>query len=511
MPAVTFNILPAQQDVGNYPHRTLVIGQMDTGSATSGDLNPDIGNDGEWNALFGIDSQISAVIKAFRAINPITPLDAIAFEEDADGTAGTGIFTFAGEATAGGTITVVVGSQKENKYTLVVSAEDTATEVGDLLEAKITADTNSLFTADNSAGAVTITAKSKGTFVNGLTLEVRDLPAGITCTLTAISNGAGDPDLEGIEDTMDGHRWQGILYPGTWDLETIDTLMDGRFNVTNDVVDGVVFMAKAASYGTLATWLSSANQPLLVGYGFPAVDRAGLKGCALREVPDVIAAKFQAIRALRLTDGANVAPFVVGTDQGRDQFGGMHMASLPYFNTPLLDVPLITKGDGFSRVQMLNLKAAGVSSIGNNIANNTVIVGEVCTTYMTDVAGNPNTSFKFLEYVDTLSQIREYYFNNCRAKYAQCRLTDAEGLIPGFTMANKASIKAFLCSLYLDLGEVVLARAGEANLKFYRDNLDVTLDLANGRVSIDMMMPIVVQLREILGNIRVTFNTDGSL
>lgn len=511
LPSTTFNILPAQQDIGNHPHRVLFIGQkLAAGTATDGAITPDVGNDNEWNALFGQASHLGLMLKHFRRYNAITPVDVIAYNEAGAGVAGTGTFPFTGTATASGSLIVVVGSEFLSKYTIAVAVGDTATVVGAAIAALINADANCPFTAASVTGTVTITSNAKGTISNGTCLEVRNVPAGLACVVTAISNGATNPTITGLEALMADRRWQGIVFPGSWDIAALDTILDARFNVTNDILDGVAFVTIVDTYASLATAVSTRNQPLLVAFGEPKVARSGMKGAAHRELGDNISAKFAAIRAIRLTDGANAAPYVLGTNAGKDQTGGMHMASLPYFNTPISDLPLITLGDGFTRTQIGALKAAGVGVIGNNIANNTTIVGEVTTTYMTDVAGNVNTSFKFLEYVDTISAIREYYFNNCRAKYAQCRLTDG-ALIPGYTMANADSIKAFLCGLYLDLAEVALSRAGEENLKFYKANLSVEIDLANGRVDIDMQMPIVVQLREMIGNIRVTFNTDGSL
>ncbi|NIS23463.1 hypothetical protein GWN75_05955, partial [candidate division KSB1 bacterium] len=64
--------------------------------------------------------------------------------------------------------------------------------------------------------------------------------------------------------------------------------------------------------------------------------------------------------------------------------------------------------------------------MGNNIAGNAVILSDAYTTYKTDAAGNPDPTFEFLNYVDTDSGVREYFYNNARADLAQSRLTDGD-------------------------------------------------------------------------------------
>ena len=509
MPAVTFNILPAQQRVGNSPERVLIIGQkLAAGTAISGAITTNIGNANEWDSLFGAGSHLSSMIRSFRHYNAITPVDVVAYDELAGGVLATATLPFVGTATAGGTIHIVVCSEIEGSYNIPVAIGDAPTAIGAALATAINANTKSQFTAISTAGSVALTAKAKGIFIMGGQISVRDLPAGVTCTVAGLTAGAGFPILTGLPALLEGRRWQGLVYPGQWPITTIDTLMDTRFNVANDILDGIAFVGKADTYTNLSTFAITSNNPLVVVFGDALSTRTNLVGSAHPEHPDTVVTRIAAIRALRRTDGANIANFTIAGP--RDAFGGLHTASLPFFNTPLLDVGLVDIRDGFTRIQIAALGATSVSCYGNNIANNSTILGPVYTTYLTDVAGNVDTSFKFIEYIDTLSNIREYYFNNARAKFAQTRLTDGN-LRAGYAEANQHSIEAYMCALYQDLSLLPLARAGDKNFKFFKDNLVVAIDLANGRVNIDMMMPITVQLREILGNIRVVFNLDGSL
>jgi hypothetical protein len=77
-------------------------------------------------------------------------------------------------------------------------------------------------------------------------------------------------------------------------------------------------------------------------------------------------------------------------------------------------------------------------------------------------------------------------------------------------MANDLTIINYCEKLYQDLSGVdyVLVQAGEEAFKFFKDNITVTLDLATGRATIQMTVPIVTQLREILATMKIAFSTE---
>ncbi len=511
-PDITFSILPAQRDVNNLPHRVLFVGQkVSGGTATAGAVTQDIGNDSEWDTLFGATSHIASMIRNFRRINQITQIDAVAYADHGSGVAATGTIALTGPATATGTMVVTIGSNYDHKYDITVTSADSATTIGAAIEAAINADTKAQFTASASTGTVTITAVNKGTIGNEIAIRVENAPTGVGVTITGMASGATNPAITGLETAIDGVRYHTIVFPGSWSLSTLDTILDNRFNATNIILDGVAIATKMDTYANLASFATSFNQPLLAVFGNAKVSAAGrLVGGAIVELSDNISAQVAAIRALRLTQDANIARFVTGNNGPKDTRGGPHLASLPFFNTPFSYLPLIKQGDGFTRAQIEALQLVGVSCLGNNIARNMLIAGEVVTTYTTDSAGNTDPSFKYIEYVDTISGIREYFFNNTRAQYAQCRLTDG-ALVPGYNMANADSIKAYLAGLYLDLSGIgyVLTRGGEANFKYFKDNCVVSLDLETGTVNVDLIVPIVVQLRTLLATVRIAFNTNG--
>jgi hypothetical protein len=146
--------------------------------------------------------------------------------------------------------------------------------------------------------------------------------------------------------------------------------------------------------------------------------------------------------------------------------------------------------------------------MGENAGGNGALVGEVLTTYKTDPASIPDPTFQFLNYVDTSSNIREYFFNNYKARFAQSRLTEG-AVTRGRDMANSAVIRAYSEKLYMDLAgaDFVLTQDGEDAIQFFKNNLTITLDLATGTATLTMLVPIVTQLRSIIGTIKIAFST----
>jgi len=260
----------------------------------------------------------------------------------------------------------------------------------------------------------------------------------------------------------------------------------------------------------LVTLGNAQNSQSVVIAGNRLLNDTDFKGGSMLELNNVVSAQFGALRALRLTQDANISRYVIATRGALDSFGGPALASLPYFNSPFFDLPIIPIGKGFKKEEIDQLAEAGLFVFGNNVNRTQIILADVVTTYKTDVAGNPDKSFKFLNYVDTISTVREYMVNNCRARFAQCRLTNGD-LIPRRNIANEILIRSFITQLYTNLSQTdfVLTQAGEDALEFFRENLNVSLDLVDGQVTINMITPIVTQLREILGTIQIAFSTQA--
>lgn len=509
-PSVTISLLPANQEISTSPQRVLFVGQKVTaGTAVAGELAANIGNDGEEDALFGSNSMLAAAIRAFRKINPNTAIDAIPLADHGSGVAATGTLTFTGTASAAGTLYVTVGSAFNHRFTLPVASGATAASLATALVALVNGDTDCPVTASALSGAVTFTADNAGTEGNLIGLRMEGSVAGITGALVAMASGATNPTLTGIFNVCADTRYQTVVWPSSWGgAEVLTNFLDGRFNVNNDVKDGVVIRSLVDTKANHVSALAALNNKNEVYFCGKLVNDTLWKGNGWQEIPMVVSAYFAAVRSLRFTPDVDLSRYVTTTTGLLDSIGGPALASLPYFNTPIPYLNVIPVGKDWTMAEVETLAAAGGSVIGNNRSNNTVIVGDVLTTYKTDPAGNTDVTFKYLNSVDTGSNVREYFFNNSKNQYAQTRLTNGD-LLPGRSMANRQSIAAYFAKLYQDLAgsDYVLLQAGEEALNFFKTNLVITLDLAQGKVTATAQVPIVTQLRSIIMPMQIAFTT----
>jgi len=510
-PKVAINIVPATTDVSNVPQRILFVGQkVAAGSATAGALNENILNDNSEDTLFGANSQLAGMIREAKRLNQVTQMDAIALDDDGAGVAATGSIALTGTATEAGTLTVRIGSQSNHEYSIAVASGDTATVIGDAIDTAVAADTDAPFSTANTTGTVAVTADNDGTVGNYIGIEVDGSVGGVTSTVTGMSGGATDPTLTGVFDVVGNKRYQTVVWPYADDTSDLTTFLDARFNDDAYVLDGRGITANQDSLANHLTALGALNSQSLVWITDKAESETNFVGPAQFEMPQIKAAEVAAIRALRLTDGASISQFVITTNGPLDSFGGPALASKPYFNTTLPNLPLVKTGRGWNSTEIGQLDDEGGTVLGVNTAGNTSIMGEVLTTYKTDSAGNSDISFKYLNYVDTASGAREYFFNNLRARFAQSRLTEGD-VIPGRDMANDLTIASYCEKLYQDLAgaDYVLLQAGEDALKFFKDNISVSLDLSTGTATVQMTVPLVTQLREILATMKIAFSTEG--
>lgn len=510
-PKTVVNIQNAAIAVGNKPQKVLFVGQKTgAGSAVAGSLVENIQNDNSENSLFGEDSMLAGMIRAAKKENQVTIMDAIPLDDDGAGVAATGTIAIVGTASADGTLEVIVGSEKNHKYTIPVTSGDTATVIGDAIAAAVNADTKAPANAANVTGTVTMTAVNDGTLGNDISLGISGTVAGVTHSVTVMASGATDPTLTSVFDVIGENRYQTIIWPYAADTSVLRTLLDARFNVDNRVQDGIGITCSQNSLANHNSTLSALNSQSLTFIVDKLESETSYKGSAQTELSPVKSAIFGAIRALRLTEGASISQYVITTNGPLDAFGGPALASKPYFNTSLPNLPVLKTGRGWTDTEIEQLHDNGGSVLGQNSAGSAAIAGEIVTTYKTDAAANDDLSFKYMNYVDTASNAREYFFNNLRARFAQSRLT-AGAVLPGRDMANDLTIYNFCVKLYQDLSGVdfVLLQDGEAALKYFKANLSVTLNLAEGKATILMKTPLVVQLREQLATMQIVFSTEG--
>jgi len=507
-PDTTVIKTPASTEVLNTEQRVLFVGQqVAAGTATSGQLYTEIGNDNSWDTLFGAKSMLAAGIRAGRVENGVTRFDAIPLDDDGAAVDSTAVVTFGGgPATGAGTITVYLGSKTDYIYALSVADTDAITAIGAALETAINADTNAPFTALNAAGVVTITAANGGLEANSFLVKHTGSAPSITVALTGWTGGATNPTLTSIFDVIGEERYQTIIWPGSYLTTEVETLLDGRWNADGQILDGAAVLAINDSLANVKTKANALNSQSLVIVAGKAEDETDYKGGSVPELDYVIAAKAGAIRALRLTQDANIANYVT-TNSAKDQIGGPSIATLPYANTPINSIATVEIGKGWKRTEINEIIDAGGCVIGNNRNDTNIISGQMTTTYKTDDAANPDPTYKYLNYVDTASNVAEYFYNNAVADFSQTRLTSGS-LKQGFDINNERSIRARFVKYYQDLtGEIYLLLQGSPEaLTFFKDNLSISINLVTGTATASCKVPIITQLRILIVPMQIAFD-----
>lgn len=518
LPKITAQLLAAVSLVGAEPFRLLINGQIGSdGNAVSGQYyEVQSKSKTEIATLFGSNSDLTnRIYKAIDVCQEKFEVGVIALSAAGGGTAATLPLAYAGIATEDRTMTVKVVSGEQFSFTVDVAKDDTATEVATAVKAKIDA-LVSYFPAANAlaTSTITLTSSDVGTVQNKYTVEHSDIPAGITVnTNTGYSrdqfgSGATDPTFTGIYDNVQAKRFHSIQWPWDTAYDEPQDLLEARNDISNSFLHGLCYIGLDDTEANISTKLNGTtpvNSQNLVFIG----NRKESGANVFIEPPDWRASEFCAIEGLRLTDEALISSYV-NTDSPLDNIGGSALASLPLFNTPLLDTEAVEPDLLFDDTEQGNLKDDGFAIIGVNESVTNTITGEVVTTYKFKPSGDPDNSFKFVEYVRTGYLALEIFFRSLKSSYRQSRLTDGN-IVPRRSMQNEGSIRSEYQRIYkvLSGADFVLTQAGAEAEKYFADNLTVTVDVQNGSVTAFGDLPIVTQLRSINMQFRLTFTVGG--
>ena len=495
-PISEFNLLSALQKIGASDRIPLILAQgTSAGSFTTGALVSNISSAlGTGKALCGAGSIGHLMIDTFKEKNPLTRLDAIIVDDHASGVAATGSIAFVASTPAAGTLYIAVGSYSKNRYAIATTTSSTATTIGDDLVTAITADDNSPVTASNTTGTVTFTAKNKGTEGNNMLIEVESLPSGVTQTTTAFASGATNPSLTGILTKIDASRYD-IIAPVAF-LATIKTHLEAKFNIRNQILDGVGIVATTDTYANHQTALAPATlaSKVIVYLCNKLVADDDFKGGAMRELDYTIPAYIAALRTLRLKDNASISPFMM-SDNNR---GGLFTAGLPYSNMKLLNFPIIPAGKGFSLDEIEGLADLGGSTLSMDDSGIYAVTNPLwMSVYKQATPTADGYTYKTLNKSDLATISREYFMKNMKSYYAQAGLSTGD--LPNNPLARYAtekSIRAYIVGLFMDLTQLpyVALQYSDTLLTEFKENLQVTVNTATGSVTGSMKFRVMGQL-----------------
>ena len=488
-PKLTVQIGKADTPIGGSTRRILLIGGIGaTGTATTDTILKDVATSSTIKAELGVSSPIYQTLKKINDISSkgltVDVLPTTTGTATADAT-----ITIGQDALEDGVLKVSIGGYSTQ---INVTKADTKVVVATALETALTG--AEWFTVARVGDVLTLTTISSTSDFNGVLPFITDDSG--TKTVSTVFSGGASVALTSLPTFEE--RYTSIVLEFGLGNDLVRKYLELNFNNENIILDGVVFETQNINVIGAKTYGATQNYKTLVSF-------VNLDELKFNLIPMVATGEIVAIRELRLTDNAPIVDYVISPLEG---IGGMNKASLPYFNTPLgFGKPL-----GFCEQADYNaLSDAGVSTF---VFNGSSVLGEVITTYKTDKVGLADVSWKFLNYVDTMSVIREYFFNSLRAKFGQTRMTDGD-LVKGIAITNIGSFKANLVKLYNDLADkgnlhqVGLTRAGLGS--FFANNCIVTQDLAKGTYNFIAKTPIVTQVRAINGVVIETLDISLSI
>lgn len=509
-PNTTFNIVPRDQTLGTEDIRDLIVGQKTSGgSAAAGELFTDLPKtNAEINSLFGANSHLAMVCRAYRRKNPITNVDVIPLADGGSATAATAKLTLAGTVAAPATITVVPASDIEHRYTVDLITGDTASAVRTKINAQLDLGTFQPFTYaddDTSGTHIVFTAANGGKVANNWPIAVIGNVPGLTITATGWTGGATDPTLTNIFDVIANIRYTGVVWPAAYPITEPKNLLDARKNVDNDVMDGRAFVYINDSLANAKTAATSANSSEIVYLTNKPNAYAQAKGPHVLAPPDTIAAEVCALRSYRLEPDVSIS-HIVANNETLDQFGGVHLNSLPYFNTPLAGHLPPIKGSGYTNGEQLECEASGLAVVGGNQGNGSIILGDITTTWLTDAAGNEDDTWKYLNWRDTHGAIREIFQRNFKKRFAQHRLTVGTP-VAGMAYADEKTLRGYALELYGFCGNKALVALGRDSRVKFEQTLFVQIDPSQRKATLGFDVVMISQLGAILGTVKFSFNT----
>lgn len=184
--------------VGLLPRKLVLVGQYLTGKTPVENVAVQVLNPNDTADRTGFGGPLHRLhIWANKTLQNV-PVYIIPQAEAGGATAAAGSIAVTGPATESGTLYLYISGELVE---VAVTSGDSATVIGDSIEAAINANINLAVTAANTSGTVAVTCKAKGTYGNFITLEQnlgfgQETPAGVSLVLTDLTGGATDPDID---------------------------------------------------------------------------------------------------------------------------------------------------------------------------------------------------------------------------------------------------------------------------------------------------------------------------
>jgi phage tail sheath gpL-like len=401
------------------PRRAMLVGGRLTGGATATNIPFRVfkTSDGDYHA--GVGSMLAEMIRVFKAANPYCELWAIGIDDNGSGVPATGTLTYAGTATAAGSLVLYISpywadGALRGKYTVAIASGTAASAVATAVAAAITADPYRTVSASPAGAVVTLTARQDGTPGNDISLnhnffDGERFPAGITCTIVAMASGATNPTVSTAIAALGDTHYTHIVNP--WNDATSLTAFENeatrRWEGTVQR-EAYLFGAASGSLGTLTTLGDGRNNQ------FSSILGAGPSPTP----PWIAAADFAAVDANEFHPGRPLR--------------GLHMRSMVAPRT----------GSEHTGTDRQALLADGITTFTVD-AGGACRIDRIVSTHQEDINGNPSSVWRDRQVAGTLFAIRWDWRVFIGQKYPR-HMHAANGSIysPGLPIITPDTIKA---------------------------------------------------------------------
>ena len=403
---------------------SLLIGQMLEGGKAVAGTPVYVSTPAMAKELFGRGSMIARMVEAYRKVDSFGQLVVIPVA-DGSGTAATGKVTCTGTAAEAGTISLYIGSDRvQVAVTEKMTAENAAKAIADA----IALNKDLPVTAQASTGAVTLTAKNKGTLGNDIILAVNLRGAingekdvmGLGVEIEKMSKGATDPDLSVAIDAMGDEQYDFIGMPYC-EAATLDKLAE-KMNDTSgrwspfQMIFGHVYSAKRGDVNTLTTFGKNRNcQHETV---------VGIEPSLPTNTAEVLAAYV-----------ARTAVFI-SADPARPTQTGV-----------LTGVMASPAGSRFVQNERQTLLENGIATLTTTVGS--VMIERAITTYQKNAYGDADASYLDSETLHTSAYVIRQMKSIITSKYGRHKLAnDGTRFGAGQAIVTPSVIRGELIALY---------------------------------------------------------------
>lgn len=407
----------ALQGLATRQHKILVLGQRVASGTVAAGVPTRMLSAAQGEESFGRGAMLSTMLNALKSANSYTNCYALALDDDGAGVAATGSISFGGAATAAKTLNIYIGGQRVR---VAVASGDAPAAVATALAAAINAETDLPVTAVAASDACNLTARNAGEEGNSIDLRHsyylgEGLAKGLTCTITAMSGGSGNPDIADAIAAMGDEQYDTIIMP--WNdasnLAALEAELTKRWGPMIQK-EGMAFAAKAGSHAAISTLGDSRNSPHLC-----------IMGCQQSPtLPWVIAAVVGAVDAYE-------------PDPAR-----------PRQTLTLTGVLASKEEDRYTQEERNLHLHDGISTFKVDAGGN-VLIERLITSYQTNAFGVEDISYLDVTTLRTLAYLRYTVRARIALRFPRHKLADdGTNFGPGQAIVTPSVIRAELIALF---------------------------------------------------------------